>query len=154
MKPAPPNLIQADSDAEDEEDEEYEEPPPAPVPMGLPVLSSAPALLSPLSPVADMRAYAASSPSRVVRGISMRTGGTDRRTKADIYDDIQIAEGLTPHGKPCLSRTARCARSPRYRLPNGSNRRHRPPLSLPNLFSSPEFHLRLGWKIGVYNFHG
>ena len=48
--------------------------------------------LTPESPVKSMRLYVSSSPLASVRAVSVYTGGSTKRTKAEIYSDIRLAE--------------------------------------------------------------
>ena len=76
---------------------------PAEVPMGTPVLGRTVALdsLSATSPLADFRDHVANSPVPAVRAVSLRTGGSDCRSRVHILDAIVAAtHGLTQPATP------------------------------------------------------
>ena len=71
--------------------------------MGLPVTPAHAAVgyhavplaaLSPTSPKKDIQAHVLNSPHATVRAVSTRTGGSDRRTRADILADVYRATAL------------------------------------------------------------
>ena len=66
--------------------------------MGTPVATAdrrAPTLqsLTPESPMAAFRAYRDASPIDAVKNVGMRTGGSDRRSRADILRELTVAAG-------------------------------------------------------------
>ena len=65
--------------------------------------------LSPISPMRDFRQYVSLSPVVAVRSVSLRTGGTDARSRLNIFADIRAAEAANATSTQLASAAAASA---------------------------------------------